>query len=177
MIGRLLVLAAFLAGAAGFFLPFLTVTAKVGVDDTAQLQTVSLSAMQIMQGVSAIEEVASGAAGAAGAGGMTDAQRAELDGAVNQIRGALLIPFAPTALFLLILLFSIKRFGRAAGVLSLIVGILGLAGWFLLNAAAAEAERAGGGFAIGFTLLVVGAGLGTLGGIAGIAKPQQPAAA
>ena len=57
---------------------------------------------------------------------------------------------------------------------SLLAGLLGLGGWAILNAVGQEAgDKAS--FGLGLTMLLVGALLGTVGGIMGIAKPQPKA--
>ena len=166
MLGRILVLGAFLAGVAAFFLPFLNVNAVVIADGQTETDNVSFSVMQIFQGASAFENLSGGVE-------LTEGQKKEINSTLDTIRGVLLIPFAPTALFLLILLASIKRFGRGHGIFALIVGLVAAAGWGLLTAAATDQASSGAGFGIGLTLVLVGGILGTIGGIAGIAKPQR----
>ncbi len=60
-----------------------------------------------------------------------------------------------------------KKFGRAAGIVSLIFGVIGLAIAGLLSAAAS------GDSGIGLTLLIVTGLLGLVGGILATAKPER----
>lgn len=171
MIGKYLVIGALLAGILAFFLPFLTVKAPAPGGGTADY---SLSAMQVMQGAEGFKD-----AMAEKAPELKDLDPAAMKGAedlLDALKTAMMIPFIPTALFLLITLLGIKRFGRGLGVFSLLVGLIALAGWALLNAAMSEAGDDGkAAFEIGFNMLMVGGLLGTLGGIMGIAKPQPKA--
>jgi len=165
MIGRLLVLGAFLVGAAAFFLPFFNVNATIAVDGEMKVEPISLSVMQIFQGASALENLSGGVE-------IPEAQRDQINTTLAQIRGVLMIPFAPTVLFLIILLAGIRRFGRAHGVFALIVGLIAVAGWGLISAAAANSTSEAASFGIGLTMVLVGGILGSIGGIAGIAKPE-----
>jgi hypothetical protein len=168
MIGKYLVIGALLAGILAFFLPFLEVQAP---GPSGGNETYSLSAMQVMQGAEGIKNAVAEKAPEANA---VDASAMKgVEDMMDTLKTAMMIPFVPTGLFLLITLLGIKRFGRGLGVFSLIVGLIALAGWALLSAAMSEAGDDGkAAFGIGFTLLMVGGLLGTAGGIAGIAKPQ-----
>ncbi len=165
MLGRLVVLGAFLVGAAAFFLPFFHVQAQVTTGGAVSTQAMSFSVLQIFQGADAFEDLAGGAR-------MSEAQRRQIDTTLSTIRGVLLIPFAPTALFLLFTLFGIKRFGRGLGIASLIVGLIAVGGWALITAAAAETRSTEASFGIGLTLVLVGGILGFVGGLAATIRPE-----
>ena len=81
--------------------------------------------------------------------------------------------FAPALVFALVGGLALRKgsFGRGAGTLALIFGLLGLAVTALLKSAAE------GDAGIGLTLLLVGCVAGTVGGILGIAKPERALAA
>ncbi|MCH9684181.1 MAG: hypothetical protein K0V04_22300 [Deltaproteobacteria bacterium] len=173
MIGKFCVIGAALAGILAFFLPFFSITASALGGGEADY---SISVMQLMQGAEGLKAVVAEQAPQANL--VDTAQMGELTEALDKLKGILMIPFVPTVLFVLISLIGIKRFGRGLGVFSLIVGIIGVGGWLLLSAGISAAAEEDGKFAaaIGLTLLGVGAGLGTLGGILGIAKPQPKTA-
>jgi len=81
--------------------------------------------------------------------------------------------FAPAVVFALIGGLALRKgaFGRGAGTLAMIFGLLGLGVTALLKSAAE------GDAGIGLTLLLVGCLAGTVGGILGIAKPERALAA
>lgn len=165
MIGRLLVLSAFLVGAAAFFLPMISVSGTVNLDGTETSHKASFSVMQVLQGVSMAETVADGQP-------ESPMARENFQNHINNLRGFAMLPFAPTVLFFLVLLIGIKRFGRAHGVVALIVGVLGIAGWSLVSLAVSQNGSDAATFEVAFTLILVGSGLGFLGGIMGITKPE-----
>jgi hypothetical protein len=77
--------------------------------------------------------------------------------------------FTPALVFAIVGGLALRRgaFGRGAGTLALVFGLLGLAVTALLKSAAE------GDAGIGLTLLLVGCLAGTVGGILGIAKPER----
>jgi hypothetical protein len=168
MIARILVILAVAAGVAAFFLPLVNVDAKVTVDGAMSSHAFDFSTFQIIQGASGVES-------AMGGFELPAEQRESVNEALNTIKAIVLIPFAPTAIFLLITLFGLKRFGRGLGITSLIIGLVAVGGWALINGAAKEQPNSGAAFGIALTLILVGGGLGILGGIMGIAKPEAKA--
>lgn len=169
MIGKTCVIGALLAGVLAFFLPFITMK---GPGPNGAPTDYTFSVIQLMQGAEGIKDVVAEKVPEANLVSAADTE--ELGKAIDALKGMLLIPFVPTALFLLIALLGLRRFGRGLGVLSLLVGLLALAGWAILDAAMSAASEEGteAAFELGFTMLLVGALLGIVGGIAGIAKPQ-----
>jgi hypothetical protein len=97
---------------------------------------------------------------------------AQDDDALGKIKGMIFAFFAPALLLAVIggLGVARKKFGRGAGVLSLLVGLIGLGVGALLNSAA----EGDGGIAI--TMLIITGLAGTVGGILAIAKPDRGAA-
>ncbi|MEM9463429.1 MAG: hypothetical protein AAGF11_55325 [Myxococcota bacterium] len=172
MIGKNLVIAALLSGILAFFVPFLTVK---GPGPGGGQTDYTLSAMQMMQGFEGFK-----AAMVDKAPELENVDPAAMKGAedlLDKLRTLVMIPFVPTAFFLLITLPGLRRFGRGLGVFSLLVGFIALGGWALLDAAMAEAGEDGkAAFEIGFTMLMVGGVLGTLGGLMGLIKPQPKSA-
>lgn len=81
--------------------------------------------------------------------------------------------FTPAIVFALVGGLALRKgaFGRGAGTLALIFGLLGLGVTALLKSAAE------GDAGVGLTLLLVGCIAGTVGGILGIAKPERALAA
>ena len=185
MIGKYLVIGALLSGIIALFLPFFTVKRTAPGGEQAHY---SFSAIQVMQGVegvkAAVEEQApEREGGEAVSKGVEEQAPEQEDGEAAASKGVeeqlgdletlVMIPFIPTAVFLLITLVGIKRFGRGLGMLSLLVGLVALTGWASLNAGMAKAGDGGqAAFEIGFTMLMVGSVLGTLGGIMGLVQPQ-----
>jgi hypothetical protein len=87
------------------------------------------------------------------------------------VRTFVYVVFAPALLLALVGGLATRRgsFGRGAGALSLVFGLLGLAIAALLKSAAE------GDAGIGLTLLLVTGIAGTVGGILGLAKPERAA--
>jgi len=174
MIGKFCVIGALLAGILAFFLPFVSMQ---GPGPEGKPTEYTFSVMQLMQGAEGIK--AAVAEKVPEANMVSEEDTKKLGEAMDALKALLMIPFVPTAFFLLITLIGLKRFGRGLGVFSLLVGLVALGGWALLTAAMAAANEQDGvqaGFQIGFTMLLIGALLGTFGGIMGIAKPQLEAA-
>ncbi|MCA9707615.1 MAG: hypothetical protein KDK70_17330, partial [Myxococcales bacterium] len=152
MIGKYLVIGAVLAGVIAFFLPFLVMQ---GPSPTGEGKTTySFSVMKMMQGVEGLKDVVAEQAPEAKA--VDTPELKDMEEAFDKMKTVLLIPFVPTGLFLLFVLIGMKRFGRGLGVLSLLVGLLGLGLWAIVNAAASEAGD-GGEVALGtgFTVLLI----------------------
>jgi hypothetical protein len=173
MIGKYCVIGALLAGVLAFFLPFISMQ---GPGPERKPTEYTFSVMKLMQGAEGIKDAV--AEKVPEASMVSEEDTKKLGEAMDALKGMLLIPFVPTAFFLLITLLGLKRFGRGLGVFSLLVGLVALAGWALLNAAmgAANEEDVQAEFQIGFTMLLIGALFGIIGGIMGIAKPQPKAA-
>lgn len=172
MIGKYCVIGALLAGILAFFLPFVSMQGPGPEGNTEY----TFSVMTLMQGAEGIKGAV--AEKVPEASMVSEAQTKKLGEAMDALKSMLLIPFVPTVLFLVITLIGLRRFGRGLGVSSLLVGLVALGGWAILNAGMAAANEGGteATFEIGFTLLLIGALLGTLGGIMGIAKPQPKTA-
>ncbi len=173
MIGKYCVIGALLAGILAFFLPFFSME---GPTADGGKTTYTFAVMDLMKGAEGLTDVIAEESPEVKALPEEDVKK--LGAVIEGIKAVLMIPFIPTAFFLLITLIGLKRFGRGLGVFSLLIGLVGLAGWALLNAAMSVAAEEGtpAEFKIGFTMLLVGSLLGTFGGIMGIAKPQPKAA-
>ena len=165
MIARILVVLALATGVAAFFLPVLSFElSHIGLGN----DSVDMSMLQLSQGAKGLESALGGIEVPVDA-------RSEVDSTLGKVQVAMMIPFAPTVLFLLIMIFGLKRFGRGLGVTSLLAGLLAIGGWALVNAAMAEAPAGQVELGFAMTLVLVGGGLGVLGGIVGIAAPQPRA--
>ena len=174
MIGKFCVIGALLAGILAFFLPFISMQ---GPGPDGKPTEYTFSVMNLMQGAEGIKDAVAEKVPEASL--VSEADTKKLGEAMDAVKAVLLIPFVPTAFFLLITLIGLRRFGRGLGVFALLVGLVALGGWALLDAAMDAANAEDGVQAelqIGFTLLLVGALLGIIGGIMGIAKPQPKAA-
>lgn len=169
MIGKYCVIGALLAGILAFFLPFFSME---GPKADGSKTTYTFSVMELMQGAEGLKDVIAEESPEVNA--IPEEDLKKLGEVIDGIKGVLMIPFIPTGFFLLITLIGLKRFGRGLGVFSLLVGLLALGGWAILNAAMGVAAEEGtpAEFQIGFTMLLIGALLGTFGGVMGIAKPQ-----
>lgn len=162
---KYIVLAAGLIGIIAFFLPLISV-ANSGVEG-------KLSAYQIVAGIDSAQDVV----GEAATGSAMEAAAVDdANAALGAVKGIVMAIFAP-ALFLLLfggIGAAKKKFGRGLAIPSMIFGLLGLAIWALLNAAASEG---GGESAAGIgmhMLLLTGLG-GTLGGLFATVKPDRTA--
>lgn len=175
MFGKWMVWAAVAAGVAGFFLP-LVVADHNGI-------SVSLSPLTLLSG--AEEALAATTHQAADQLGANEEQRAEADaaaqaaitaeglkGVTEAMRDLVFMLFAPTALLLLVSLFSLKRYGRGLASLALLGGLVAVGLWSIVSSQAQSAQVSLG---LGLTLVVVGGGLGTLGGLVGLIKPEPKA--
>ena len=161
---KLMVLVAGLAGIAAFFLPLVAVQ-KSGVEG-------ALSAYRIVVGIQEAQQVVSGAAGQ----GVGAADIAEANKALGGIKGIVLGIFAPAVLLLVLGLTGVarKKFGRVAGVFSLLLGLLGLGIAAILLSAAKEAGGSSGDVAgAGMYVMLAAAGLGALGGLMALVKPDR----
>ncbi len=177
MIGKLLVFIAAGLGIFGFFQPLVVVTPQPGTQ-------VAVSSFEIIKGVQQLRSQVDQGGAAAGTlapsalpPGVTLGQPIPKDvtsSKLNELSGYLLIPWGPTALFLLFFLIGIGRFGRGLGVMSFVIGLVGVGGWFVLQSsfeqAVAGAQPVVPG--LGFTLILVGAIVGGVGGLAAVAAPQ-----
>lgn len=187
MLGKLFVLGATIVGIVSFFLPTLTVEMKkivptpgmdVGaavvsstgvaeVSDSADAVRVTFSAFRALSGVKGMHDA------------VPDAARStDYWEALGSVVGYLALPWAPTVAFLLFSLIGIRRFGRGLGTLSLLVGAVTIVFWLLLNSVVQEesAKLAPAGSLIaeiGFTLLLVGAIAGAVGGLLALVAPQR----
>jgi hypothetical protein len=155
---KFIVLVGGILGILAFFLPLVSVT-RGG-------HTGTVSAFQVMKGLDQVStEVDRGAA--------TEMDRANAKDGVGAIKGIVMAIFAPAVLLALIggLGVARKRFGRGAGTLVLLLGLIGLAiGGILKSAAEGDAG-------IGLTLLLVTGVSGVVGGILALVKPERAASA
>jgi hypothetical protein len=164
---KLIVLVGGILGILAFFLPLVSVH-RADFKGTA-------SAFQIVKGLDQVSHEVDREADRAAA--RAEAPSLEVDKAkdgIGQIKGLVLAIFAPAALLALIggLGVARKKFGRGAGALSLVFGLIGLGIAALLKSAAE------GDAGIGLTLLLVTGITGVVGGILALAKPErQPALA
>lgn len=165
---KFVVLAGGILGILAFFLPMVTVT-RDG-------RSASVSALQIVKGVEAVQSAVDRDDVKAQAAAM-GAQEAysETKDTLSSIKGIVLAIFAPALLLAAIggLGVARRKFGRGAGALSLLLGLVGLGIGVLLKGAAE------GDSGIGLTLLLLTGVLGTVGGLMALVKPEraQPAAA
>ena len=167
---KLIVLAGGILGILAFFLPLVSVQ-RDNVHGT-------VSAFQLIKGLdtasAAVDQadtqvnVASVGANDAAA---THAMAGEAKKDLGALKGIVLAIFAPALLLALIggLGVARNRFGRGAGALSLVLGLVGLGIAAILKSAA---EGDGG---IGLTLLLVTGVSGVVGGLLGLVKPQRAA--
>ncbi len=158
---KLIVLVGGILGIIAFFLPLVSVH-RADYQGTA-------SAFQIVKGLDQVSHEVDREAARA------EAPSLEVDKAkdgIGQIKGLVMAIFAPAAVLALIggLGVARKKFGRGAGALSLIVGLIGLGIAALLESAAE------GDAGIGLTLLLVTGVAGVVGGILALAKPERAVA-
>jgi hypothetical protein len=155
---KFIVLVGGILGILAFFLPLVSVTRG---DFTGKV-----SAMQIIKGLDAVE-VSVNTAEARASIDVATSSEAKKD--VGAMKGIVMAVFAPAALLLLIggLGVARKKFGRGAGTLSLLLGLIGLAIAAILKSAAE------GDAGIGITLLIVTGIAGVVGGVLALAKPER----
>jgi|GEM_PF-2415354 len=177
MIGKYLVWAALGLGFIGFFLPMLTVTSGP--------VKVSLSGMDLMGDPASIIKKATDQAGdqvgasegdkkKIAAAAKSSTAGADLSGAADKIKSAILILFAPTILFLIVTLMGFKmRYGRGLATLVLLGG---LAGALVAGALSGESSP-NGEFGMGMTMILIGGVAGIGAGIMGLIKPEPKAEA
>ena len=165
---KFIVLAGGILGILAFFLPLVTVE-RHGMQ-------VSVSAFQVVKGLDAVQDAANTKEAKAeiaklGAEGRKFVR--EADDSLDKIKGIVLAVFAPALLLAVIggLGVSRKKFGRGAGALALLLGLLGLGIGAILKGAAE------GDSGIGITVLLLTGVAGIVGGIMAIAKPERATAA
>ncbi len=155
---KLIVLVGGILGIIAFFLPLVSVH-RADFHGTA-------SGYQIVKGLdkvgSAVDEAAERA----------EAPSVEVDKAkdgIGQIKGLVMAIFAPAAVLALLggLGVARKKFGRGAGTLALLVGLLGLAIAALLKSAAE------GDAGIGLTFLLITGTAGVVGGVMALVNPER----
>lgn len=157
---KFIVLVGGILGILAFFLPMVTVH--------RESYTGSVSAFQIIKGLDSVS-VAAGSQEVNVA--MADAGasvRAAKDG-IDSMKGIVMAIFAPAMLLALIggLGVARKKFGRGAGALSLVFGLIGLGIGAVLKGAAE------GDAGIGLTLLLVTGLAGVIGGLLALVKPER----
>lgn len=155
---KLIVLVGGILGILAFFLPLVSVH-RADFKGTA-------SAFQIVKGLDQVQGAVDDAAQRAEAPSMEVDQAKD---GIGKIKGLVLAIFAPAAVLALIggLGVARKKFGRGAGALSLIVGLIGLGIAALLKSAAE------GDAGIGLTFLLLTGVAGVVGGILALAKPER----
>lgn len=156
---KFLVLAGGLLGILAFFLPMVSLH-RADYSGSA-------SAFQIIKGLSVASD-AVGSEEVRAAAMNTEAVTQAKEG-IDAMKGIVMAIFVPAILLAAIggLAVAKKKFGRGAGVLALLLGLVGLGIGALLNSAAG----ADGG--IGLTLLLATGALGTVGGLLGLIKPDR----
>jgi hypothetical protein len=173
---KFIVFAGGILGLIAFFLPFGTAEVEKGV-------RVSVSAFQVVKGISDVQEVVSSDEAKAkidalDEAGKTEARKVvkEANNELDKIKGIIIGLFVPALLLALIggLGVARKRFGRGAGVLSLLLGIVSALIGGGLHAAFGETD---GGAGIAITILVLTGLAGIIGGIMALIKPERAAAA
>jgi len=171
---KLIVLIGGILGILAFFLPLVSVQ-RDNFKGT-------VSAFQLVKGLdtasAAVDDADHGSLAAAGVDPATGADAAAshaMAGEAKKDLGALkaivLAIFAPALLLALIggLGVARKRFGRGAGALSLVLGLVGLGIAAILKSAAE------GDAGVGLTLLLLTGVSGVVGGLAGLIKPERAA--
>ncbi len=168
---KFIVLLAGLVGIAAFFLPLVAV--KGAGSEGA------LSAFQIVTGAGQAKDAVDSAIAESAQAYIDKANIAEAStvakDALNQVKGITLALFAPAVLLTILGIAGLirKQFGRLAGTGSLLLGILGLAVWAVLNQAANDASAGESVKGIGMHLLMGTGGLGVLGGLLALIKPDR----
>lgn len=155
---KFIVLVGGILGILAFFLPLVSVQ-RHGASAT-------VSAFQVIKGLDQVEV----AVDEAGAHRSIDVEtRAGAKKDIGAMKGIVMAIFAPAALLALIggLGVARRRFGRGAGTLSLLLGLLGLGIAAVLKSAA---EGDGG---IGLTILLATGIAGVVGGLAALFKPER----
>ncbi|HVK83648.1 MAG TPA: hypothetical protein VM513_06050 [Kofleriaceae bacterium] len=131
----------------------------------------SVSAFQVIKGLSKASEVVSSAnVNAAGIdSAVTSADLAQAKEGIDSMKGIVAAIFVPAILLTLIGGLAVKRkqFGRGAGALTLIFGLIGLGIATILRSAAE------GDAGIALTLLLVTGLAGTVGGLLALVKPER----
>jgi hypothetical protein len=157
MFARVCISLAALIGIGAFFAPLVHVS-----QDGHEM---AFSAFAMVQGVDAMTASVDGPA-------LPPEFADSLNASLSEMRGPLLVPFAPAAIFALLALSAFRRFGRGHGVLALLTGLAGLGLWAIIQAAVKDSSttRLASGLAI--TLVAASAGAGTLAGLTGLFKPD-----
>lgn len=157
---KFLVLAGGLLGIIAFFLPMVTVH-RGGYEGSA-------SAFQIIKGLEVASQAVDSESVRHAAMSNPEAVQSAKEG-LGAMKGIVMAIFVPAILLAAIggLAVAKKRFGRGAGALSLILGLVGLGiGALLFSAAGPD-----GG--IGLTLLLATGALGAIGGLLALVKPDR----
>jgi hypothetical protein len=159
---KLIVLVGGILGILAFFLPLVSVH-RGGT-------TAKVSAMQVIKGLDAVDSQVDRADARTGE---EVAMRGEAKQDIGAMKGIVLAIFAPAALLALLggLGVARKRFGRGAGALSLLLGLVGLGIGAVLKSAAE------GDAGIGMSFLLLTGVAGIVGGLAALIKPERLAAA
>jgi len=160
---KFLVLAGGILGILAFFLPMVTLH-RADYSGSA-------SAFQLIKGLSVASDAVSSEDVRAAAMSSESVQSAK-EG-LDAMKGIVMAIFVPAILLAAIgaLGVSKRRFGRVAGVFSLLFGLIGLGIGALLNSAA------GPDAGIGLTLLLGTGVLGAVGGLFALIKPERAATA
>ncbi len=159
---KFIILGAGLIGLLAFFLPLIAVE-KSGVEG-------KLSAYTIVKGIDKAQDIVGSAAT-----GSADEEQAvdEANDALSDVKAVVLAIFVPALLLAIMggIAVARRRIGRGFGIMSLLVGLLGLAIWAILNSAATapSGESAAG---IGMHMLMLTGLGGIVGGIIAKIKPE-----
>jgi hypothetical protein len=158
-----IVLVGGILGIIAFFLPLVSVH-RPDFHGTA-------SAFQIVKGLDTVQHEVDQAATASDLSTVDRAAATEGSDGIGKIKGLVLAIFAPAAVLALIGGLGVyrKKFGRGAGVLALLVGLVGLGIAALLKSAAE------GDAGIGLTMLIVTGLAGVVGGVMALVKPERRA--
>jgi hypothetical protein len=161
---KFIVLAGGILGILAFFLPMVSV-------QRGELRA-TVSAFQVVKGLDEIKVQADREAVDVKVASAGASMREAKDG-VDKLKGIIMAFFAPALLLAAIggLGVARKKFGRGAGALSLVLGLIGLGIGAMLKAAAE------GDSGIGLTLLIVTGLAGVVGGLLALIKPERAAQA
>ncbi len=158
---KFIVLAAGILGILAFFLPLAKTTGKGNVQ-------VSVSAFQVVKGLDAVSDAVDKpdvAMAMADSGISSSSAKSDL----STMKGIVMGVFAPALLLAIVGAFGLKRgkFGRGAGALALVFGLLALG----IGAILKSAFEGDAGIALTLMLLT-GIG-GTVGGLIALVKPDR----
>ncbi|CAN5919704.1 hypothetical protein BH11MYX3_BH11MYX3_17320 [soil metagenome] len=156
---KFLVLAGGILGILAFFLPMVTIH-RADYSGSA-------SAFQLIKGLSVASDAVDSETVRAAA--MNSEAVSSAKEGLDAMKGIVFAIFVPAILLAAIGAFGVskRKFGRVAGVFSLLLGLIGLGiGALLKNAAGADAG-------IGLSLLLATGALGTVGGLFALVKPER----